>query len=127
MANAAIGFGLALLVLGLVGYVGSGMVSPTALIPSFFGVLLILLGAMARNPARRKLAMHIAVLVGLLGFVGSVRGLGIAVRMLAGEPAERPAAAIAQAIMAILTLAFTIMCVRSFISARRSGAMEKAQ
>ena len=127
MANVAIGFGVALLVLGLVGYVGSGMVSPTALIPAVFGVLLILLGVMARNPARRKLAMHIAVLVGLLGFVGSVRGLGTAMRMLAGEPVERPVATVAQAIMAILTLAFTVMCVRSFINARRSGAMEKAQ
>lgn len=125
MANAAIGFGLALIVLGLIGYFGSGMVSPTALIPSFFGILLAVLGFVAQNPARRKMAMHIAVMVALVGFIGSVRGLVTAVLMLTGEPAARPVAAISQAIMAILTLTFTVMCVRSFINARRGGTMEK--
>lgn len=125
MANAAVGFGLALIVLGLVGYLGSGMVSPTALIPSFFGIVLAALGFVGRNPARRKMAMHIAVVVALLGFIGSVRGLGTAVLMLTGQPAARPVAAVSQAIMAILTLMFTVMCVRSFINARRGGTMEK--
>ena len=126
MANVALGFGVALLVLGVGGYVGSGMVSITALIPAAFGILLVLSGILARNPARRKMAMHIAVVVGLLGFFGSASGLGKAARMMAGEEVARPQAAVAQAVMAVLCLAFTAMCVRSFINARRSGTMEKA-
>ena len=124
MANVAIGFGLALVVLGLAGYVGTGMESPTALIPAVFGIVLVLLGFLARNPARRKMAMHIAVIVGILGFFGSVRGLGATVLMLAGQPAARPVAAVSQAFMALLTLGFTVMCIRSFINARRAGTME---
>ena len=127
MANVAIGFGVALVVLGVVGYVGTGMASPTALIPAVFGILLVLLGMLARNPARRKMAMHIAVIVGIIGFFGSVRGLGATALMLAGQPAARPAAAISQAIMALLMLWFTVMCVRSFINARRAGTMEEVR
>jgi len=68
MANVAIGIGAALLVLGLAGYLGTGASSPTALIPAAFGLILLALGMMARDERRRKLAMHIAVVVGLLLF-----------------------------------------------------------
>lgn len=125
MANVALWFGVALIVLGLGGYVGSGMASPTALIPAAFGIALAILGILARNPARRKMAMHIAVIVGILGFFGSARGLGSTARLLSGDEVARPQAAVAQAIMALLCLVFTVLCVRSFVNARRSGAMEK--
>jgi hypothetical protein len=49
----ALGIGLALVVIGLVAYVGSGTASVTALVPSFLGVILAALGgfAMARPAA----------------------------------------------------------------------------
>jgi hypothetical protein len=119
MATIALWFGLALIALGVVGYIATGMQSPTALIPAVFGVLLAILSMMARNPARRKLAMHIAVVVGILGFFGSVRGLANLGAVLAGEPVARPAAVVTQSIMAVLMLAFIYLCVRSFVMARR--------
>ena len=97
--------------------------SPTALIPAGFGVVLAALGFLARDAGGRKLVMHIAVTVGLLGFLGSVTGIVKVARMLAGQPVERPVAAIAQAIMAALTGVFVGLCVKSFIDARRSGAI----
>ncbi len=124
MANVAVGFGLALIVLGLGGYAITGMQSATALIPAFFGLVLTVCGLLGRNPGRRKLMMHIAVVVGLLGFIGSARGLMGLFRLIAGDPVERPAAVAAQAIMALLTLIFTILCVRSFINARRNRSLE---
>lgn len=124
MANVAIGFGIALLVLGIGGYAGTGRQSPTALIPAVFGAILLISGLLARDPGKRKMAMHIAAAVGLLGILGSAPGLIKAVRLLSGAPVERPAAVVAQAIMAILCTAFTILCVRSFINARRNGTME---
>lgn len=124
MTNVTTGFGAALLLLGIGGYVLTGMESPTALIPAAFGILLVICGMLARNPARRKLAMHIAVVVGLLGFLGSLRGLIAFGRMLSGDTVARPNAVIAQTIMAVLTLLFTILCVRSFVNARRNRSME---
>jgi uncharacterized membrane protein len=120
MANTTISFGVILLVLGIGGYFGSGMVSLTALIPALFGLLLLICGVVARDPNKRKHAMHFAAMVGLLGFLGSARGLAKIGAVLAGQPVERQNAVIAQAIMAILMLIFTALCVRSFIQARRS-------
>jgi hypothetical protein len=75
LPTTTIGFGVVLILIGLVGYFGTGMVSPTALIPAAFGLLLTVFGVMARDDKKRKMAMHIAVTVGLLGFLGTVPGL----------------------------------------------------
>jgi hypothetical protein len=120
MANVAVGFGAVLIVLGIAGYFGSGMVSMTALIPAAFGLVLLVLGVIARDPEKRKHAMHIAAMVGVLGFLGSARGLGKLIPLLSGQPVARSGAVIAQSEMAILMLIFTWLCVRSFINARRS-------
>ncbi len=120
MANVAVSFGVVLIVLGLAGYFGSGMVSLTALIPAAFGLVLLILGVIARDPGKRKHAMHFAAMIGVLGFLGSARGLGNLIPLLSGQEVARPGAVIAQSIMAILMLIFTWLCVRSFINARRN-------
>jgi hypothetical protein len=120
MANTTIGIAVALILLGLAGYFGTGAASPTALIPALFGLILLALGALARNPSRRKLAMHVAVVVGLLGLAGSLRGLLKLPALLSGDPLERPAAVIAQSIMAVLMGIFVALCIKSFIDARRN-------
>ncbi|MBV8203231.1 MAG: hypothetical protein JOZ15_21665, partial [Acidobacteria bacterium] len=75
MAYVTIGFGLALSALGIAGYVASNGVSPTALIPLAFGLLLIVCGVLARREALLKHAMHAAAVLGLLGFLGTLRVL----------------------------------------------------
>ena len=120
MANIALAFGLCLVILGVVGYTLTGSESPTALIPAVFGIVIGATGLMGRDPAKRKMAMHIAVVIALLGFLGAARGLTKIGAVMAGEPVDRPAAVISQSLMALLCLVFTALCVRSFISARRS-------
>lgn len=118
MAGTTIAFGVVLIVLGVAGYLGSGAASVTALIPAIFGVVLAALGVLARNEAMRKHAMHGAVLIGLLGFLGSARGLMQLPAVLSGGDVARPTAVIAQSVMALLMLLFVGLCVRSFINAR---------
>lgn len=120
LANKTIVIGVALILLGLIGYFATGAVSVTALIPAFFGVVLAALGWLSRDDRRRKLLMHIAVVVGLLGFAGSVSGIPKLIRMLGGAEIERPAAAVSQSIMAVLAGVFVALCVKSFIDARRN-------
>lgn len=115
----AIIIGAALTVLAIIGYIATGMVSWTALIPAFFGAPIILLGTAAMKPRWRKHAMHAAAAIALLGLLGSARGVPSAVRALSGAEIDRPGAAISQAIMAVLCLVFVIMAVKSFIDARR--------
>jgi fluoride ion exporter CrcB/FEX len=122
LANTTIGFGIVLIVLGLGGYFGTDRVSLTALIPAAFGLLLVIFGALARDEKRRKLAMHIAVTVGLLGFLGTVSGLVKLPTLLSGGEVARPPAVIAQSIMAVLMAVYVGMCVKSFIDARRRRA-----
>jgi hypothetical protein len=119
--STTLALGAALIILGLAGYFLTGTASLTALIPAGFGLVLAVAGLIARDERKRKHAMHAAVVVALLGFLGSVRGLLQIGAVFAGT-AARPAAVIAQTIMAVLTLGYIVMAVRSFMQARRQRA-----
>jgi hypothetical protein len=120
MPRITIGFGAALVVLGLVGYIGSGADSVTALIPSVFGVVFVVLGVVGRSDDRRALTMHLAALLALVGIAGSVTGLIDLPDLLAGNDVERPWAVAVQSIMAVALVVYLVFAVRSFIAARRT-------
>jgi hypothetical protein len=85
-------------------------------------VLLGIFGALSLSPdvKRRKLFMHINVTLALLGFLGTAMGLIQWLRMLGGAVVANPPATESKAAMAILALIYVVLCVRSFISARRA-------
>jgi hypothetical protein len=124
MAKVTLVFAALLIALGLVGYFGTGSVHATALIPTWFGLALGLFGFLAISPSegRRKLFMHINVTIALLGFLGSA-GRAVFASIHASSTGTSPdAIALAsQLTMAGLMLIYVILCVRSFIAARRSG------
>jgi hypothetical protein len=122
MFKLSIGTGIILTVLGLGGYILSGGVNPTALIPAAFGVLFILFGFLARKESMRRHAMHGAALLSLLGIVGTYKGTIAAITLLGGGVVERPQAAIAQAVMALTCFVFLLLAVRSFVNARLKSA-----
>jgi hypothetical protein len=118
MASTTIIVGIALIIVGLAGYFLTGGVSKTALIPAAFGLVIALAGLLARDERRRKHAMHAAVAIALLGFLGSVRGLLRIGDVLDGT-AVRPAAVVSQSIMAVLTGIYVVLAIRSFVNARK--------
>jgi hypothetical protein len=124
MAKVTLLFAALLIALGLAGYVGTGSVHPTALIPTWIGLALGVFGwlAISPNEGRRKLFMHFNVTIGLLGFLGgaaeAVRGY-IHARSAGLEPDMIALAS--KATLAGLMLIYVILCVRSFIAARRTG------
>lgn len=115
MASTTRTFGLILIVLGLASYFLTGRVSITALIPAFFGAVFVILALVARNESARKHAMHAAVALGLLGFLGTLRVVPLVMR---GE-LTRPAV-LAQLAMMILMAIYVALGVRSFKAARRA-------
>jgi len=119
MVKIAIIFGIILIILGLYSYFGISGESITALIPTFLGIPVLVLGWMAINEKYLKHAMHGAAVLMLLGFAGTVGGLIKFFRMLGGELFERPSAITIQAIMAVLCLIFLIFAIKSFIDARK--------
>ena len=123
MAKVTLVFAVLLVALGLAGYLSTGSLHPTALIPTWFGLALGLFGFLAISPSesRRKLFMHINVTIGLLGFLGA-GGRALTGYLHASSAGTSPdAIALAsQLTMAGLMLLYVLLCVRSFIAARRS-------
>lgn len=122
MPSTAIGCGLALILLGVAGYVWGmidGNASVTALIPAFFGIVIAILGAVAKsNENLRKHLMHAAVMIALIGFLVPA----IRILMKLGS-ISFSAAFLSQLVMALLCLVFLVLGIQSFINARRSGAV----
>jgi fluoride ion exporter CrcB/FEX len=123
MSLISIACGVLLILIGVIGYgygIMKGGASPTALIPAFIGLILAILGFVGKSkPDLRKHLMHGAVIIGLLGFLGTASSF-IKIFSVFSGTAERPAAVIAQFLTAIVCLVFVILCVKSFIDARKA-------
>ncbi len=119
MSKIALLIGALLIALGVGGYFAADPAarSLTAFIPAIAGVLLIVCGFIAQNPKLRMHAMHGAATVGLLGFVVPLGR--VVMKAIAGTPPQG-LALFSQLMMALLCLLFVILCVRSFIAARRT-------
>ena len=120
MARLSILFGFLLVILGLVGYFLQGETkSPTAFIPAAFGLLLILPGIVAIiKPKVNMHAMHVSALIGVIGTLGGL-GMGLP-KLLSNEESTVSLATLSKISMGVLCLVFVILCVRSFINARRN-------
>ena len=119
MAPITLLFALAYILLGLGGFVLTGSVHKTALIPCAFGILFVLFGLLAFKEKLRKHVMHAAVLIALLAFVGTAKALAHLPELFNGT-AEKPASIITQSLNAGFSILYIILAVRSFIQARRA-------
>ncbi|GIW75689.1 MAG: hypothetical protein KatS3mg104_0752 [Phycisphaerae bacterium] len=136
MAKVTIIYGVILVLLGFGAY-GLGLAglmgnkaSPTALIPSVFGLILVLLGLVGQfKPSINMHVMHAAVLIALLGCLASA-GMGIpkliryATDSLPPEAPVRVGAWVTQTLMAFILAVYVAQCVKSFISARRQRRLQ---
>jgi len=107
------------MITGFAGYIFSqidGHASPTALIPAAFGVLLVIIGMIAKSKENLRMhLMHAAVLVGLLGFLIPAWRL-----FSKRNDLTVSLAVLSQAAMSLICLFFVILCVQSFVNARRN-------
>jgi hypothetical protein len=122
MAKLTIGFGVLLILLGIFGFVATGSAHPTALIPTWIGLLFVLFGFMAstENSKKRMLWMHISVTVALLVFLFMIPAAIDCIRLAHGASFSYPAAVEEKAALGLFSLIYVLFCVRSFIAARRS-------
>ena len=124
MAKLTIGFGILLILLGIIGFIGTGSAHPTALIPTGIGLLFVLFGFMAltENSKKRMLWMHISVTVALLVFLGMIPAMFHVIQYSRGAYLSHDAAVAAEdkAVLGLFSLIYVLFCVRSFINARRS-------
>ncbi len=126
MALLSITYGVILILLGAEGYYNTiglfgvtELHAPTALIPASFGAVLLVCGLLAVKANIRMHVMHVAALVGVLGALGGLGMGGRRLPELLNGTADKPAAIKMQLAMGVICLLFVIMCVKSFIDARR--------
>ncbi len=125
MSRITLYFGAILVGIGIYFFVSTGSTHPTSLIPVWFGLVIALFGLLAnsKDAGKRKLYMHVAVTVALLGvlFPGFMSAKDLIKAHSDNLPLAHPSATHEQLLMAILCFIFVLLCVRSFITARRSG------
>ena len=121
MGRMMMGIAVALIVLGLAAYVGTGRVSVTALIPAFFGIALAGLGALGLKDRFRVPSAYGGIVLSVVGLLGSVSGIPKVIAYLGGEEVPRPAASIAQSIMALILLVLVVSLVKFVIAERRQA------
>jgi hypothetical protein len=118
MAKMTIGFGVLLVAISLGFWAAMGRTDMAALHPAGVGVLLLLCGALANteNAKQRMIWMHLAVTLGLIGFL--ITGIRAVLQVVHGTAVGL--AFDERAVVALVCLAFVGLCVRSFIAARRA-------
>jgi len=110
-------YGILLTLWGLIVTGISESQSISSFAPAFFGLPLLVSGEMAKTPgASRKLWMHVAVTFGLLAALGGTRFF-----MVMSDGLNYASSSM---LMLLVTGSiYTFLCVRSFIEARKSGAL----
>jgi hypothetical protein len=111
-------YGIFLITWGAFFSIGSD--SMTSWIPAFIGVPILISGLLAKKfPLKKKVWMHIAVVFGLLAFIGGFR-------FFAAMGSEEglwgnPKAASSQLMLLITGGLYTAKCICSFIEARKGS------
>jgi len=110
-------YGLFLVIWGIAVSLISASSSLTSYIPSLLGMPLVACGIIAsKAPQKKKLIMHIAVLFGLVNFLGGLDFLrGFATQL---GPFDNVWAGSSKLMLLITGLGFCILCVKSFVHAR---------
>jgi len=98
-------YAVALITLGVAGYVLTGAASVTALIPAFFGVVVLLL---ALGVDKRPGLSWALLVLALLGIGGAARGVTSLPAVFDGT-AERPPAIISQSIMVFVSVIYLLV------------------
>jgi len=116
--NISIFYGLFLIIWGVAVSFVSSSNSLTSFIPSLFGLPILIFAFLTiKYQEKKKLFMHIVVTFGLLIFIG---GLDVLRGILKDNFFENFYADLSKLMMLITGLIFTILCVKSFIFARKN-------
>lgn len=122
MPRITIFYSVFLISLGLFAYfIWGDQQSWTALIPSFAGVLFFILAFLAAKTTMRKHIMHLVVILSFVLMLGTVKAIPSLFTLLQGGEVARPLAVKVQALTAVASLVFILLCVKTFIDARRAG------
>ena len=114
-----IGYGLFLIIWATIVSIVAESKSFTSWIPAMIGLPIFISGLLAKfKPQQKKVWMHVAVVFGLLAFLGGLdffRGI-----TAEGGPFAKPAAGASKLLLFLTGGIYTFGCVKSFIWARKN-------
>lgn len=127
MARVGIVFGIVLCCLSVVGLVGTSEKYPTQFIPMMMGVPVLFCGVVALNPHRRRNAMHVAMVIALVGAVcSSVSASFCSLQLASGDQVNQYSYRLLM-MMSVICGVFVAICLVSLIQTnRRKGAAVSA-
>tara|TARA_B100000579_G_scaffold362467_1_gene320600 strand:- start:67 stop:462 length:396 start_codon:yes stop_codon:yes gene_type:complete len=118
MENISMIYGIFLIIWGLGVSILSGSQSITSLIPAILGLPILIFSFFAKKlPERKKLFMHIVVLIGFILFLG---GLDFIRGLIQGNIFVNLWASSSKLMMMISGLLFIILCAKSFVFNRKN-------
>ena len=112
MPKTSIAIGTLLVIQGIGCYIGTDSKSLTALIPAFVGLPILSMGILAFKESARMHAMHVAAALAALGLLA-------AIGRIATAGLSFSAVGVSLVMMMLLTGGFVLLCVKSFVGARR--------
>ena len=125
MEKLSIYYGLFLILWGIIISFMSGSDSLTSYIPSILGVPILIFSYLSvKFASKKKMFMHIVVLIGLIIFLG---GLDFIRSLITGNAFSNFYADLSKIMMLITGLFFTYQCIRSFIHARKMRELGSAE
>ena len=111
-------FAVALILLGIGMFFGTGATSPTALIPAAFGGVLFLTGVLARDQHLYWRAMIGTTVIALIGCLSTT------VSLMSYSEVVGPTAVVAKVIMNVVFGWLLLLCFHSFWQKRQSPLSE---
>jgi hypothetical protein len=116
MVRMTVGFGVALVVVGVGAYLVTGGASVTALIPAFVGVPMVVAGLLMARPRVRPVGFYSALALALLMALSSLRGVA---GLLGGEVSGP---ALIQLVLFVASIGFLVVAAREVRAGRWTGA-----
>ena len=117
MAGVTIGFGVGLILVGVITYIATGGASVTALIPAFVGVPVLLAGIVALRAGWRLYGLYAACALSALMALGTLRGV---IGLLGGTVST---ATVINTVLLVTSVGFLLLCTREI----RAGHRQRAQ
>lgn len=113
-----IGIGALFVLIGIAAYVLSDFASVTALIPAFFGVIIVALGIVGWQTDNERIAIYAMGVLAAISVAGSGRGIPDILSLLGGESVDSVIATTTQALTIVLGLTLLVIVVGYLQSTR---------